>query len=368
MRKSPEAPTTHPDLAAIDHDRILAEADAGLAEAPAPLTTISVPHSTGTPHDLYTEPPTTLSDPETRAPSPQADALLRLGLLVPSLAAATLLTAAADPARAQRYRAHAAAHLRAWLVDPATAMTPDLEHAQQHSGPDAPPRPQAILETTGLAEIAVSIPFLQLSPEEMQALRTWFTQFADWLTTSRLGRLARDAKDHTGSSWLLQTSAYARLTANEKLLNELRGQFRHVTIRAQILADGSFPHELTSSRPYANSLFNLDLLAGAADLLSTRFESVWDYELQDGPGLRAALARHAPYIADRNSWPFPADRALFKRLPCRRPALLFAARAYGRPDYAATWRELTPPVPTDPPLLRLFPIRQPLLWTSRSRS
>lgn len=368
LAQTTPAPTTHPDVAAIDHDRILAAADAALLQPPTPLTSLPIPHSPGTPHDLYTQPPTTPSNPDTQPSSPHADTLLRLTLLIPTLASAALITATADPTRSQRYSAHAAAHLRAWFVDPTTAMTPNLEHAQQDPSPTALPRPQAILETTGLAELAVSIPFLNLAPEDLQALRVWFTQFTDWLTTSRLGRLARDAKDHTGSSWLLQTAAFARLTANDKLLNDLRLLFRHSTLRAQILADGTFPHELTTPRPYANSLFNLDLLAGAADLLSTRFESVWDYELQDGPGLRSAIARHAPYIADRNSWPFPADRALFKQLPCRRPALLFAARAFQRPDYATTWRTLTPAQPTDPTLLRLFPIRQPLLWTTRQRT
>ena len=366
LAQAPPAPTTHPDVAAIDRDRILAAADAALTQPPTPLPSIPVPPTTGTPHDLYTEPPTTLSDPDTQPVSSHADALLQLTLLVPALASATLLTTTSDPARAQQYSAHAAAHLRAWFVDPSSAMAPNLEHAQQASA--ALPRPQAVLETTGLAELAISIPYLQLPANDLTALRTWFTQFTDWLTTSRLGRLARDTKDHTGSSWLLQTAAFARLTANDHLLSDLRVQFRHSTLRAQILADGSFPHELTSRRPYANSLFNLDLLAGLADLLSTRFESVWDYELQDGPGLRSAVARQTPYIADRNTWPFLADRILFKQLPCRRPALLFAARAYGRPDYATTWRQLAPAQPTDPLLLRLFPIRQPLLWTTRQRT
>ncbi len=368
LAQTTPAPTTHPDIAAIDHDRILAAADAALTQHPTPLTTFPIPHTTGTPHDLYTEPPPTPSNPDTQPASPHADALLRLTLLVPALASAALITATADPTRSELYRTHAAAHLRAWFIDPATAMSPNLEHAQQAPSPTALPRPQAILETTGLAELAVSIPYLKIFADDLEALHAWFTAFTDWLTTSRLGRLARDANEHTGGSWLLQTAAYARFTANDKLLNDLRNLFRHSTLRAQILADGTFPHELTTSRPYANSLFNLDLLAGAADLLSTRFESVWDYELQDGPGLRSAIARHAPYIADRNTWPFPADRALFKQLPCRRPALLFAARAYGRPDYATTWRTLTPTQPTDPTLLRLFPIRQPLLWTARQRT
>ena len=134
-----------------------------------------------------------------------------------------------------------------------------------------------------------------------------------------------------------------------------------MTLRAQITADGSFPHELPSPTPYRDSLFNLDMLAVVCQLLSTRFDSVWDYELEDGPGMRSAIAYHFPFIADRGLWPFRADSAHFDQLPARRASLLFSARAYQRPEYAALWRTL-PPDPASLEVLRTLPIHQPLLW------
>ena len=136
-----------------------------------------------------------------------------------------------------------------------------------------------------------------------------------------------------------------------------------MTIRAQIVADGTFPHELSTVNPYRLSLFNLDMLAAVCLLLSTRFESVWDYDLQDGPGMRAAIARYFPYIRNRGTWPYVADAKYFDDLPLRRPSLLFAAKAYTRPEYADVWRTL--PADTDvPELQQTFPIRQPLLWVT----
>ncbi len=378
-----QAPTTHPDVAALDRSRTLAEADAALAAVPTPLTSLPAARSPGAVHDFFSEAPEPVGRPGESPGSgarqepfrAHADALLRLSLQVPALAAAAFLTAATEPSRSQKYAMHAAGHLRAWFVDAATAMSANLNFAELEPG-TAKPRYQGILETTGLAEVAVAIPFLLpadaeqpvLTAAEQKQLRDWFASFLDWLTTSRLAALARDSKDHYGSSWLLQAASFARFTGNEALLTDLRHRFRSVTLRAQIRADGYFPHELSTPDPYRDSLFNLDLLAGAAHLLSTRFDSVWDYELQDGPGMRAAVARYVPYIADRNSWPYPADHSLFKQLPCRRPALLFAARAFDQPDYAALWRQLTPAVPPEPALLRAFPIRQPLLWVSRPRA
>jgi hypothetical protein len=249
-------------------------------------------------------------------------------------------------------------------------MTPALPYAGMIRD-DSKQHFEGILETVYLAEVAQAIPFLATSEsfptEDLAALKAWFASYLQWLTTSRLAALARDQKDHHASSWLLQTAAYARLTGDEPTLADLRHRFKSVTLRAQTVADGSFPHELATPYPYRNSLFNLDLLAASCDLLSTRFESLWEFELQDGPGLHVAMARHFPFIQHRNTWPYKADLTHFDDLPIRNPSLLFAARAYTRPEYADLWKTLPPDTPT-PELQRTFPIRQPLLWITRSRA
>ena len=318
----PPAPTTRPNLAVIDHDRILAAATRALALAPAPTRDLQSPD------------------------------YLAFTLAVPAFAAATLV----DPANARRYTESATLHLRAWFLNPETRLPTTPAFAAFG----------AITDLVFLAETAQAIPFLDLPPDFLLPLRKWFADYLAWLITSRLALLARDQKDHNGSAWLLQSAAFAHLTANDSVLADLRHRFRTPTLRNQINADGFFPHELPSPNPYRDSLFNLDLLCGCAQLLSTRFESVWDYELQDGPGLRAAIARHATYIADRAKWPYPADLTKFKLLPSRRPALAFAGRAYAQPDYITLWRTLDPH-PTDPDILRTFPIRQPILWLTQPR-
>ena len=172
---------------------------------------------------------------------------------------------------------------------------------------------------------------------------------------------------------MLQVAAYTLLTATDgsgpanesSAATELRQRFRRVMLRAQMRADGTIPNELRTANPYRNSLENLDLFAGICQLLSTRFESVWEYQLEDGPGMRSAIAYHFPYIADRTKWPFEADAAHFNELPGRRESLLLCARAYQRPEYAALWKELKPD-PADEEILRSVPMHQPLLWVRKA--
>jgi hypothetical protein len=374
---SQSAPTSHPDVAVIDHDRILDAAKRHLTQSPTPLTTIPCPRSPGTVHDYYSEAEDYWPDPSTPAgpyverigsPNPEAfikhrDALLDFCICVPALTAAFVLTKEA------RYAQQAVAHLRAWFLDPGTRMTPSILYGQTIL-PAKTGRPEGVIDAVHLAEVAVCLPFLEnfegFAEVDRAAVRKWFADYFEWLNSSRPAGLARDRKDHNGASWLLQASAIGHLyLEDDARLTALRHQFRSSTIRAQILADGTFPHELNTPNPYRNTLFVLDMMAGVCLLLSTRFESVWEYELQDGPGMRTVIARLFPYIADRGKWPYVADAAYFNDLPLRRPALLFAARAYNRPEYAELWKKL-PPDTSIAELQRTFPIRQPLLWVTRS--
>jgi len=375
-----DKPTSRPDVATIDHDRILEAATRYLTQSPTPLTTLPYPRSPGTPHDFYSEAEDYFPDPanptgpfviHNSAPSnPDAftahrDALLNFSICVPALTAAFVLTNEA------RYAQQAITHLRAWFIDPATRMTPSLLYAQIIP-PAKTGRPEGVVEAVHLAEVVQCLPFLTnseaLTEPDYAALKKWFADYFDWLNGSRLAGLARDNKSHHGTSWLLQAAAIAHLTqvADDAPLTTLRHQYKSSTIRAQILADGTFPHELTTPNPYRNTLFNLDMFAAICMLLSTRFESVWDYELQDGPGMRSVIARTYPYILNRGTWPYRADAKYFTDLPIRPPSLLFAARAYNRPEYASLWTTLKPD-PAIPELQRTFPIRQPLLWVTRPK-
>ena len=374
--------STRPDVVSIDHDRILTAATHYAELTPTPLTSIPAPRSVGSPHDYYSE-AARPSDDSSSTPAnlftAHRDALFQLGLVVPALAAAFYLT------HENRYVEAAVRHLRAWFVDHETRMNPALHYAQVliPIPPGTPAetvsgRYEGLIEALPLAEIAQSIPFLAASAAmtdaELAAVREWFAAYLTWMTAeelegARLPELARDSRDHHGTSWMMQVCAYAMFAAPDStaprsegsMLTQLRHRYRTNLLRAQVAANGSFPRELTSENAFRDSLFNLDMLATVCQLLQTRFDSVWNYELQDGPGMRSAIAFHYPFIVDRKIWPYRADAQHFDELPGRRPSLLFCARAFQRAEYAETWKKL-PPDPPSPDVLRTIPLHQPLLW------
>jgi hypothetical protein len=250
------------------------------------------------------------------------------------------------------YATHAQTLLTTWLLKQPTPTT------------------QPVVELTPYAEIAVALRFLgdALPADTLKDINAWFAALQTFLNTDRSAQIDRDRKDHRASAWLLLASAIARTQNNgdplgSKAFEDCRARFRKPTLRNQILADGSFPQELATDNPYRNTLFNFDLLAGACQLLASPFDDLWHFELIDAVGMRAVAAYLVPRIQDPDIWGAIADAQHFRELPGRRPALLFAGRAYDRPEYVTLWQSLSATIPTD--LADTFPIRQPILWTTR---
>src|ERR1051326_4512344 len=126
------------NVAAIDRPRIIKAANQYLFEKPITITASSSSRSAGGLHDFFSEGDYWWPDPANpNGPYIQRDgmsnpgnfvehrrAMIRLSLIVPALAAAYKITH--DP----KYSKAAAAHLRAWFIDPETKMNPNLEYAQ----------------------------------------------------------------------------------------------------------------------------------------------------------------------------------------------------------------------------------------------
>ena len=153
------------------------------------------------------------------------------------------------------------------------------------------------------------------------------------------------------------------LTGNRDALPAFRDRLKSTLLPTQLASDGSFPLELARTKPYGYSLFNLDVFGMLAQVLSTASENFFEYKLPDGRGLERCFRFMAPFIANRDSWPYRHDVQYFADLPVRQPSLLFAGLAYRREEYLALWKHLGPD-PTVPEVIRNHPVRQPLLWLS----
>jgi alginate lyase len=361
-------------VAAIDRGRVLKAADEFLSERPITITASTSPRSTGGPHDFFSEGDYWWPDPkDPNGPYIQRDgmtnpdnfvehrrALMRLSVQVPALVSAWKLT------KDKRYASHAAEHVRAWFINEGTRMNPNLQYAQAIHGVSTG-RSIGIIDTIHLVEVARAIDVMKdssaLSMTELGAITRWFTDYLEWMTTSKNGLQERDAKNNHGTCWLMQVAAFAQLTGDQKLLEYCRQRFKTVIVPNQIAVDGSFPEELRRTKPYGYSLFNLEAMASVCQILSTANDNLFTFQTADGRGFRRAMEYMAPFIRDKKSWPLKPDVMYDNEWPMRQSSLLFAGIAFQRRDYLDLWQKL----PADSKVeevIRNFFIRQPILWVN----
>ena len=359
-------------VAEVERPRVLRDAEVYLKMPPRTIVSAPAARSAGGPHDYYSEGDYWWPDPKNPNGAyirrdgesnpanfvAHRDLLIRLSIQVPALAAAWMLT------RRREFAAHAAAHLRAWFVEPAIRMNPNLLYAQAIHGVDTG-RSIGIIDTLHLVEVAQAAIVLTrdgaLEPAIRAGVQAWFAAYLNWLTTSDRGQEEREARNNHSSCWLLQAAAFASLTNDDSVRSACRERFKKDILSTQIAADGSFPLELARTKPYSYSLFNLDVLGMSAHLLSNPADCLWTLKLPDGRGLEKSFRFLVPYIASKGAWPYRHDVEYFDALPVRQPSLLFAGLAYREDCYLDLWQHLNPD-PQVQEIIRNHPIRQPLLW------
>jgi hypothetical protein len=360
------------DLRAFERARILEAASAYLREPPVTVTASTSPRSAGGKHDFFSEADYWWPDPKNPdGPYIQRDgqtnpenfddhrkAMRRLSLQVPALAAAWLV------GQDRRYAEHAARHLRAWFIEPATRMNPNLLYSQAIRN-KVTGRSIGVIDTIHLVEVARAASVLErggvLPAADRDGLQVWFGEYLTWLTTHEYGTTERDAKNNHGTCWVFQAAEFARLVGHSAVTADCRERHKKILLPGQVASDGSFPQELRRTKPYGYSLFNLDILAGVCQVLSTARDNLWTHELPDGRGMSRVMAYMYPFIADKKKWARKPDVMYWNEWPMRHPSLLFAGLALQRGEYTALWKRL-PADSTVDEVIRNFPIRQPVLW------
>jgi hypothetical protein len=245
-------------------------------------------------------------------------------------------------------------------------MNPNLQYAQAIYGRFTG-RGIGIVDTIHLVEVAGAIEVLEgsraLSKAETKRIKQWFSDYLNWMTTSKNGTDEREARNNHGTCWVMQVAAFARLVGDDRLLDYCRNRFKTVLVPNQIAADGSFPEEKRRTKPYAYSLFNLEAMTAVCQILSTPTDNVWAFQLPDGRGIARAVAYMYPYIKDKKSWPLEPDVMYHENWPMRHSSLLFAGTALNRPEYIELWQMLPADSNVDE-VIRNFFIRQPVLWVN----
>ncbi len=363
-------------VADVDRDRILAAASNALTQPPITITIYRAKLSNGGPHDYYSNADYWWPNPNTTNGLPYVSldgksnpdnfnkhrqCIRQLHDAIAALGAAYKITSD------DRYAAKAAELLRVFFLDPATRMNPSLQYAQAVPGV-APGRSYGIIDTLHIIEIPRAVEVLEKSPEfppEVAAgLRKWFSDYIQWMRTSKNGIEESNAANNHAVAYWLQIATFAQFAGDARDLADCRKHFTEVFVPEQMAADGSFPRELARTKPYGYSIFQLDNMATLCQVLSTSRDNLWQFQLPDGRSMSKAMEFMYPYLADKGKWLADGrhqDIQAWNGWPVRQPSLLFAGLAYGQQKYLDLWLKLSAD-PTNSEVRRNIAITQPILW------
>lgn len=343
-----QAQNTQERLIEAERVKTLKHATFYLDAEPITVTAARANRSSGGLHDYFSEGTYWWPDPEEpNGPYIRKDglvnpdnfddhleALQRFSMISGTLTAAYLLTGE------KVYAEQAIKHLKAWFVNPATRMNPHFLYAQAIHG-RVSGRGIGIIDGIHLIDPAQSVKVLANSPylstEDLTIIKSWFNDLINWLKTHPYGIEEMNWRNNHGTWWHTQVAAFASLTGDLKTLEFCKNRMIEVLIPNQMAHDGSFPLELERTRPYAYSFFNTDGMIALAFFLSQELDDMWEFQLEDGRGVKKAVDFMHHYTKRKELWPLNADVDFWDELPNRRPFLVLAALGYQNSAYMDTW-------------------------------
>ncbi|AEW01617.1 hypothetical protein Niako_5380 [Niastella koreensis GR20-10] len=206
----------------------------------------------------------------------------------------------------EKYAAKASALLQHWFLNEATKMNPNLNFAQAIPG-ITNGRGIGIIETISLTGIADAVNLLKgsksFTDKDNQSIHEWYTQYLNWMLTSKNGNEEHAAKNNHGTWFYAQAIDFALFTGNTAKAKELAEECKK-RMDSQIDAAGKMQLELDRTNGLGYSTFNLTAWFRAATVAQHAGVNLWQYKNPQGAGIRTALDWLLPYALGQKTWTY----------------------------------------------------------------
>ena len=233
----------------------------------------------------------------------------------------------------EKYAQKATALIRYWFFNEATKMNPNLEYAQAIPGVNNG-RGIGIIESRTLTGIADAAGLLANSHSwtatDTKQLKDWYSQYLNWMLTSKNGNDEHKAKNNHGTWYYVQAVDFALFSDDNKkalgLLNESKK-----LLDSQLTKEGTWPLELARTNALGYSTFNTTAWFQLATLAEKVGVDLWHYKTSKGVSLQSAFEWLLPYALGEKKWTYqqiePYDVSGFY------PLLLQAANKFHNENY-----------------------------------
>jgi len=134
-----------------------------------------------------------------------------------------------------------------------------------------------------------------LTPKDITALQSWFTDFLHWLTTDEMGLAEKNAKNNHSIAYDATCTRFALFVNNTDLFNTILSEFPEKRLYPQIEPDGSQPQELRRTLALHYTLYNLDHILDLCQMAGERGKTLYFTHSEDGRSIGKAIDFIAPY-------------------------------------------------------------------------
>lgn len=274
-----------------------------------------------------------LTNPESRTPAFDADRITNFGGDVEALALYYFL------AGGDNYAAKCASQIRAWFLDPATKMNPNMKYGQSAPGV-ADGRNFGIIQTRGFMELVDAVAILGgysgWTEADQKGMVDWFGKYVDWLQADSLGKSESAQPNNHGTWFDAQFVVFSQFAGRPALALKTAEDAKTKRLKIQITKSGMQPLEMTRTKSLFYHTFNLTALYRLARVSEGVGVNLWTHVTTDSgtvPDLRRAVDFIAPYADSTKKW--PSEQILqFDRMDMF-PVLMEAARLYQDAHYIA---------------------------------
>lgn len=212
----------------------------------------------------------------------------------------------------EAYAQKAISFINTWFLDEKTKMNPHLTYAQMVPG-NPKSRSSGILDGRGIGtHILDSLVLISTSPHwsdaQQQNIDLWLTDYLTWLTENQLGRTALKKTNNHGSWYRYHVAAVAWYLNDIPTVNKMI-KATQKSIFVQIDGQGKQKHELSRTRSYFYSYFNLDAQTRIAIIAKKLGIDLWRYKSPSGTQLITAIDFMAAYSDGTVKWPYKTKGA-----------------------------------------------------------
>lgn len=204
-----------------------------------------------------------------------------------------------------KYAEKAQQMLQVWFLNKNTRMNPNLNYAQAIPG-SVDGRGIGIIDTRVLIDIADSIVLLEpsghITPQTLAGYKKWYTDYTQWLLTSRNGFEESNWYNNHGAWYDAQVTAFSLFTGQQQQAQRQVEIFKLRHLASQVDANGEITSEIERTRSFHYTNFTLAAYVRMGRYGETLKDDVWGFSLDNRSMKKAFAVVSAQTGKPQTSW------------------------------------------------------------------